>query len=84
MGEIKTHAYKVVERRSAIEVEFLRRLVAGESQASIASLLSLGEAEALQVRRTLMEKLGASSTADLVREGIRARPLKQTARMPVP
>lgn len=55
---------------TADEREVLTCLVAGESQRTIAVRLSMQEAEAWAVRKSLMEKLGASCTADAVREGI--------------
>ena len=63
---------KVAEILSAAELEFLRELVAGESQAKIAFRLKLAEPESLAVRRSLMHKLGATCTADAVRVGIYA------------
>lgn len=63
---------EVIQTLSILEREFLRDLVAGNSQGIIASRLNLMEAEALGVRQTLMRKLGATCTADAVRIGIYA------------
>ena len=54
------------------EYDVLTCLVAGESQRTIAFRLGKGEAYALAARASLMKKLGASCTADAVREGIYA------------
>lgn len=54
------------------ELEVLTCLVAGESQQTIALRLGTCEGRALEIRETLMRKLGATCTADAVREGIMA------------
>lgn len=72
MGDNLTRAREMVSSLSPVELEFLRCLVAGESQATIASRLQLGEAEALAVKQSVMSKLGTNCTADAVREGIYA------------
>ncbi len=63
-----------VRNLSAEELHFLRCLISGLSQTAIAYELGILEAHALQVRETLMAKLGARCTADAVREGIDVTP----------
>ena len=62
----------LVQRLSPIELEVLRRIIAGEALATIAIHLKLGEGEARQHRESMMLKLGAKDTADAVRIGIYA------------
>jgi DNA-binding NarL/FixJ family response regulator len=61
-----------VETLSAEESRFLRGLVAGDSQATIASRMKLAQARANAVKQRLMKKLGADIAADAVRIGIYA------------
>ena len=67
-----SEAQALVQNLSELELEFLRELTAGESQASIAARLRLENAVALAVRELLLRKLGAEVTADAVRVGIYA------------
>lgn len=65
-------ARALVDALSEDERVILRGILAGESQAAIASRLELERAEALALRQLLLRKLGASSTADAVRIAIYA------------
>ena len=65
-------ARSLVDLLTSDELEALRCMIAGESQKVIAFRLGMNEAAALAVRQSLMDKLGASCTADAVREGIYA------------
>jgi FixJ family two-component response regulator len=55
-----------------LEREFLRGIVAGQSVAAIAAQLHLDRSDAESLRQSLMDRLGASCTADMVRAGIYA------------
>jgi DNA-binding CsgD family transcriptional regulator len=59
-----------VQSLSAVEIEYLRRLVEGYSPSAIAAELNLSIAEAKRARETLFAKLGATHTADAVRTAI--------------
>lgn len=65
-------ARALAEGLSASELEFLRGIVAGESQSAIAQRLEVDGAGALTLKQSLMRKLGAEFTADAVRIGIYA------------
>ena len=65
-------ARALVDRLTEDELEVLTCLVAGEAQRTIALRLGKDEADALEIRKSLMRKLGASCTADAVREGLYA------------
>jgi FixJ family two-component response regulator len=71
-------APKMARARSLIELlaqderEVLTCLVVGESQQTIAPRLGKDEERALEIRESLMRKLGATCAADAVREGIMA------------
>ena len=66
----KRLATLAVERLTARERDVLKGLVAGESNKAIARFLGISP-RTVEIHRTnLKRKLGASSTADLVRIGI--------------
>ena len=67
-----SEAQALVQKLTDLELEFLRQLTAGESQARIACRLRLEDEIALAVRELLLRKLGAEAAADAVRIGIYA------------
>lgn len=67
-----SHARELVGSLTGTELEFLRRLANGRSQADIARNLDLSGEKAAAVRSALMTKLDAAVTADAVRIAIYA------------
>ena len=72
--DVKTGGLRIlVANLTELERKVLARIVQGESIESLSSELSITPDTALQARDTLMVKLSARTTADLVREGLLAR-----------
>jgi FixJ family two-component response regulator len=67
-----SQALLLIRSLSLTELQMLRGMVAGESLSAIAFRLALDGPEAQKHRDSMMQKLGATSTADAVRIGIYA------------
>lgn len=70
--EAETKARQRMDRLTALETAYLRAVLAGEGPPSTAQKLGLNQENGQLVRHAMMVKLGANTTADAVRIGIRA------------
>lgn len=72
LSEESSRASALVQTLTDTEVRFLRSVIEGKSQRMIASELRVTEGEVEELKASLMRKLGAEATADVVRIGLYA------------